>query len=312
MESAELVSAVVCTRGRSAQLVRAVESLLDSPRGELEVIVVDQSSDTSTEEALRPFHSDTRLHYRRSSSHGKGAALNEGLKHARGEVVVFTDDDCIAPTGWVLDMARVLHSQPGAVIAFCRVVPVPHDRARGYVPAYEPTAARTLRSVAALRDGLGLGAAMALKRAFVLSMGGFDESFGPGGRFPSADEWDICVRALLTGHQIYETPDLEVIHDGFRTLLEGRRHARRDWIALGAVCAKPLRARYWKATIVALSLLSRQALWPIVSDVLRLRSPRGLGRVEAFLRGFALGMLTPVDRKKLLFVKQRDRSAQLP
>jgi GT2 family glycosyltransferase len=305
----ELVSAIVCTRGRAGQISRAVTSLLDDVGSALEVIVVDQSDDSSTEEALRALSVDTRLRYYRSASRGKGAALNEGVRHARSSIVVFTDDDCIAPTGWVADMARVLESQPQAAVAFCRVVPVPHDRAQGYVPAYEPTTARTLRSIAAVGDGLGLGAAMALRRDFVLSMGGFDESFGPGGRFPSADEWDVCLRALLTGHHVYETPELAVVHDGFRTFAEGRTHARRDWIALGAVCAKPLRAGYLGAAIVPLSVFSRRALWPPIADLLHLRKPRGIGRIQAFLQGFALGILTPVDRKRLLFEARGTRRA---
>jgi glycosyltransferase involved in cell wall biosynthesis len=300
----ELVSAVVCTRGRPTLIARAVESLLNDD-GAIEVIVVDQSDDALTEEALRRSLSDSRLRYFRSARRGKGAALNEGMQQARGSTLVLTDDDCIVPPGWVRGMARVLESQPRAAVAFCRVVPVPHDRQAGYVPAYEPTTARTLRSVSAVRDGLGLGAAMALRRDFVASMGGFDESFGPGGRFPSADEWDLCLRALLTGHEVYETADLEVIHDGFRNFQEGRTHARRDWVALGAVCAKPLRAGYWNAVVVPLSLFTRSAVWPPVADLLRLKRPRGLGRIDAFLRGFAQGMLTPVDRDKLLFVARR-------
>lgn len=298
-----MVSAIVCTRGRAAQAPRAIATLLNDERRGFEVIVVDQSDDDSTGRALEAVRADSRLRYFHSSTRGKGAALNEGLRNARGSVVVLTDDDCLAPRGWVLDMASVLESRPNAVIAFCRVVPVPHDRAQGYVPAYEPTTERTLHSVAEVREGLGLGAAMALRREFVTSMGGFDESFGPGGRFPSADEWDLCLRALLTGHEVYETPALEVTHDGFRTLAEGRVHARRDWIALGAVCAKPLRAGYLKAGVVPLSLFYRQALLPPLVDLLRLRRPRGIGRIEAFVRGFTLGLLTPVDRRRLLFVR---------
>jgi glycosyltransferase involved in cell wall biosynthesis len=299
----ELVSAIVCTRGRAAQAARAVASLLDTANGEraVEVIVVDQSDDALTEDALAALRSDGRLRYFRSSRRGKGAALNEGIVAARGTIVVLTDDDCIAPSGWVLDMARVLEAQPRAAIAFCRVVPVTHDPTQGYVPAYELKTSRTLRSIASAREGLGLGAAMAVRRDFVVAMGGFDEAFGPGGRFPSADEWDLCLRALLTGHHVYETPELEVVHDGFRTFAEGRTHARRDWIALGAVCAKPIRAGYWKATILPLTLFSRRALWPPIADALRLRRPRGLGRIQAFLSGFASGMLTPVDRQHLLF-----------
>ncbi|HYQ44931.1 MAG TPA: glycosyltransferase family 2 protein [Polyangiaceae bacterium] len=295
------VSAIVCTRNRPEPVARVVRSLLLSPEEDLELLVVDQSDGPDTENALRSLLSDTRLRYYRSKARGKGAALNEGIRASRGEIIVCTDDDCEAPPGWVVGMARALQSQPSAVVAFCSVIPVPHDKSAGYVPAYELTKNRLLRSVGEICQGLGIGAGMALRRDFAMSMGGFDEAFGPGARFPSADEWDIAMRALLTGHHVFETADLAIVHDGFRTFQEGRAHARRDWIALGAVCAKPLRALHLRAAIVPLWLFSTRAVWPPVADVLNLRKPRGLMRIVAFLEGFGRGLCIAVDPATLRY-----------
>lgn len=300
-----LVSAIVCTRGRSTQLPRAVRSLLADENRDLELIVVDQNGDSDSEGAVRAELNDPRLRYVHTTRRGKGAALNEGLALARGDIVVLTDDDCIVPKGWITDMARVLESQPSAVVAFCQVLPVEHDHAQGYVPAYHLTTPRTLRSVPEVLGGMGLGAGMAFRRSFAASMGGFDESFGPGGRFPSADEWDLCLRALLTGHHVFETPELAIVHDGFRSFSEGRMHARRDWLALGAVTAKPLRAGHWRTLELPVKLFSRRALWPAMLDAFHLRRPRGVGRIVAFAHGFAIGLLTPVDREHLLYRRSR-------
>lgn len=268
----------------------------------MELIVVDQSDGDDTERALEPFKSDGRFRYHRSQSRGKGAALNEGIRLATAVIVVCTDDDCEATPGWITGMARALESQPSAVVAFCSVVPVPHDRDMGYVPAYTLKENRLLRSVSAICNGLGIGAGMALRRDFVLSIGGLDESFGPGARFPSADEWDLSIRALLSGRHVYETAELSIVHDGFRTFEEGRKHARRDWIALGAVCAKPLRAGHFEAAIIPLWLFSTRAVWPPIADALHLRKPRGIGRILAFIEGFGSGMMTRVDKASLRFV----------
>ena len=186
---------------------------------------------------------------------------------------------------------------------FCNVVPVPHDRNAGYVPAFERTSDRLLTSITDVRNGVGLGAAMALRRELALSLGGFDESFGPGARFPSADEWDISMRALLKGWSVYETPELAVVHDGFRSFADGRQHATRDWIALGAVCAKPLRAGHLRAVVVPVWFFTVHALMPPISDAIRLKKPRGLSRITAFARGFAAGMRTRVDPETLRYEK---------
>jgi glycosyltransferase involved in cell wall biosynthesis len=301
-----VVTAIVCTRNRPEPVASAVGSLLRPGSEPLELIVVDQSDGAQTKEALKGFADDPRFHYHRSQARGKGAALNEGIRLAHGSIIVCTDDDCEAPAGWVMGMAHALESQATAVIAFCSVVPVPHDATLGYVPAYEFKRNRLLRSVGAICKGLGIGAGMALRRDFALDMGGFDETFGPGARFPSADDWDIALRALLSGKHVYETSEMSIVHDGFRTFEEGRQHAQRDWIALGAVCAKPLRAGHLRALVVPIWLFSTKALWPPISDLLHLRKPRGLARIAAFLRGFGIGLRMAVDRKTLRFVAGHD------
>jgi glycosyltransferase involved in cell wall biosynthesis len=302
MSASELVSCVICTRNRPEPLARVVESLLAGESEPIELLVIDQSDGDEAERAVQRFQSDVRFRYHRSLQRGKGKALNEALKLARGAIVVCTDDDCSAPPGWISGMARVLEAQPTAAVAFCQVLPVPHDKSAGYVPAYHLSKSRTLRSVSAICGGLGIGAGIAFRRDFVESIGGFDEAFGPGGRFPSADEWDLAIRALLSGRHVVETAELSIVHDGFRTFEQGRAHARRDWLALGAVCAKPLRAGHWQTAVVPAWLFSTKALWPPVADALALRKPRGVGRIVAFVQGFGQGLLSRVERKTLRFL----------
>jgi glycosyltransferase involved in cell wall biosynthesis len=297
----ELVTALVCTRNRADAILDSIRSLLDSGGREIEVLIVDQSDGPETEQALQPLIADQRLRHVRSTTRGKGAALNQGLRMARGQIVVCTDDDCVAPPGWVGGMADILESQPTAAVAFCNVIAPPYDPQTGYVPSYVRQESRLLRTIRATIAGHGLGAGMAVRREVILKLGGFDEALGPGSRFGSGDDWDITARVLLHGWHVYESADLSILHHGFRTFSEGRQHARRDWIAIGAVCAKPLRAGYWRAAIVPLWEFSAHALWPPLSELLHFKRPRGSARIRGFLRGFADGMRTPVDRATLLF-----------
>lgn len=296
-----MVSALVCTRNRPDSLPRTIRSLLGADDASFELIVLDQSDGPASEQALAVFGSDPRLKYVHSRARGKGAALNEGLRLAAGEIVVCTDDDCEAPPGWVRDMAGVMESQPNAAVVFCNVIAPTYDRAVGYVPAYERTSDRLLSSVLDACNGMGIGAGMALRREAVLGLGGFDEMIGPGGLFRGGDDWDISLRAILRGWRVYETAQLAILHHGFRTLAEGRSHALRDWFGIGALCAKPIRAGHLSAVPLAVRLFSAQALWPPIRDALRLRRPSGLSRIKGFVRGFAAGLRTPVDRKTLLY-----------
>src|SRR5262249_41835672 len=119
-------------------IVGAVESLLEEADPELELIIVDQSDSDETERVLAPWLGDARVRYLRSTKIGKGAALNEGLSHATGAVVAFTDDDCRVPPNWVGRMASILDQHSDCAILFCRVIAVPHDHQAGYVPTYDP------------------------------------------------------------------------------------------------------------------------------------------------------------------------------
>jgi glycosyltransferase involved in cell wall biosynthesis len=297
----DFVSILVCTRNRPDSLDRTVRSLLASDGRLFELIVIDQSDGPVFAQALSGFRGDARLRHVHSTARGKGAALNEGLKLARGEIVVCTDDDCEAPPDWAQEMARTLATQPSAAVLFCSVTASPCDWSTGYIPAYEIVRPRLLTSLLATCAGHGMGAGMAVRRAAVLSLGGFDEEVGPGARFPSGDDWDICHRALLSGWAVYEAAHLSILHHGFRTLEQGRQHAHRDWLAIGAVCAKPIRAGYLSALALPAWYFSIHALWPPLRDVLRIRRPRGWSRIAGFVDGFTQGMRTPVRKPGLLF-----------
>ena len=146
--------------------MRVVNSLLAQGQPPHEVIVVDQSDNGRAEQALKQVH-DERLRYIHSKSVGKGAALNEGLSAARGEFIVCTDDDCEAPAGWVAAIVRALEECPRAAIAFSNVVAPPYDKSTGYIPTYERSESRVVRSVLDLCAGYGLGAGMALRRSAI-------------------------------------------------------------------------------------------------------------------------------------------------
>ena len=294
------VSALVCTRNRPDSLIRAVRSLL-LPRGAaIELIVMDQSSGFETAERLAEIR-DPRLVYVKTDSRGKGAALNEGLRLARGPTVVCTDDDCEAAADWVVAMGQALSAEPKVSVLFCNVVAGPYAPGTGYIPVFKRHESVRLTSVADASKGFGLGAGMALRRDAILALGGFDETFGPGARFASGDDWDIALRALIAGSHILEVADLAIVHHGFRTYEQGRDHALRDWIAIGALCAKPIRAGHINVMRLGVRLFGVHALWPPMRDVLHLRRPSGASRIMGFIQGFARGIQTPVDPKTLRF-----------
>ena len=296
-----LITALICTRNRGASITGAIASILANVHPNFELVVIDQSTNDETAEAVRQFCSDPRLHYLRSDTQGLGRAHNIGLSIAHGEIVAITDDDCEVPAHWLETMALAFMAHPNVAVAFCNVDPIDYDRSAGFIPVYQRTGTKLLTGTLDKCKARGIGAGIAVRKPFILALGGFDEMLGPGAVFPSCDDGDMAVRALLNGYQVYETDAVAVVHAGFRTWEEGKKLARRDFFAIGAAYAKPLKCGHWRFLVVPVYELGRHAIWPPVVDLLCLRRPRGLGRIGAFLQGFVRGWQTPVDPKTLLF-----------
>lgn len=101
-------SVIIATYNRADDLRETLESLAGlSPQGEWEVIVVDNNSRDHTKavvtEAAKTF--PVALHYIFEKEQGRCAAMNAGIRAARGEIIVTTDDDVRVGPDW-LDAAR--------------------------------------------------------------------------------------------------------------------------------------------------------------------------------------------------------------
>jgi len=83
------VSAIVCAYNEQKHIKQTIIDLLKCPTAQ-EVIVVNDGSSDKTEEILKSFGKKIRLiSYKKNR--GKGFALAQGVKAARGEIVIFLD-----------------------------------------------------------------------------------------------------------------------------------------------------------------------------------------------------------------------------
>src|SRR5207248_1806328 len=94
------VSVIIPTIGRARELERTLEALAEAMPRAAEIVVVDQSGGGKVPALVRRFETAGA---RRVSSQGIGVALaaNEGLKNARHEAILFTDDDCTVAADWI-------------------------------------------------------------------------------------------------------------------------------------------------------------------------------------------------------------------
>lgn len=105
-----LVSAVVVSRDKKELLSRAIDSLIGQSmrRGDYEIIIVD---DGSAKDGLSQLVAQKKKKFQnirlvRQVPGGLSAGRNNGAKNARGKIVAFTDNDCIADREWLKSIAE--------------------------------------------------------------------------------------------------------------------------------------------------------------------------------------------------------------
>jgi len=112
------ISVVIPTRNRAHYLPDCLASLAaQETSASFEVIVVDNASEDETAEIARGWaERDPRFRSIEQERLGRAAALNAGLTVARGELLVFTDDDVYVQQGFVESYRRFFAAHPESPI----------------------------------------------------------------------------------------------------------------------------------------------------------------------------------------------------
>jgi glycosyltransferase involved in cell wall biosynthesis/GT2 family glycosyltransferase len=209
---ADGVSVLVCTRGRPALLEASLRSLHGAlgPADELLVVEADGSEAAPLVAGLGP-----AARHLAAPVAGKSRQLNVGLRAARHAVVVLTDDDCEVDPGWVRAMAAPF-ADPAVAVAFGHVIGLSavHGAPLAAVPP-GPAPERTW--------AYANGAAMAVRRAAVREVGGFDERLGPGAPV-HGEEHDLVLRLQEAGWTVRIADAPPVRHLDWRSDEEERRN----------------------------------------------------------------------------------------
>ncbi|MGZ4384067.1 MAG: glycosyltransferase [Gaiellaceae bacterium] len=193
------ISVVVPTRDRVPMLERCLDGLRRQRGvGGIEVIVVDDgSSDARGVERLAAAAAELRLV--RLDGHGRGpaAARNAGARAAGGEILLFTDDDCVPDSEWAARLSRRLAEAD--VVAGLTLPGRPGDALL--------VASQIVSSYAALRIPLLLGNNLGCRRSLLLAQP-FDESFAT----PAGEDREWSARLRRGGMRLVREPGAIVWH----------------------------------------------------------------------------------------------------
>ncbi|MGK7895453.1 MAG: glycosyltransferase family 2 protein, partial [Xenococcus sp. (in: cyanobacteria)] len=99
-KSVPFVSVIIPVYNDIERLRKCLEALESQtyPHNLYEVIVVDNASEDDIAATVTPFNQAIVLEEKRRGSY---AARNKGILNAKGEVIAFTDSDCIPANDWI-------------------------------------------------------------------------------------------------------------------------------------------------------------------------------------------------------------------
>jgi GT2 family glycosyltransferase len=194
-------SVLIPTIGRGDVLIATVRALLEQTRVPDEIVVVDQNDPPI--EAVDAFLAAvppavTSIRHLRSSKKGVTANVNVAWREAKGQIVIFLDDD-VVPDKHLIERHLRQYDDPTVIGVAGRVEQPMGDRPPEQVRAvgrFYPWSGRIAANFNALRSQdvqIAPGGNMSFRRQAVEQVGGVDEAFDGNGYFW---ETDLCLRIL--------------------------------------------------------------------------------------------------------------------
>jgi glycosyltransferase involved in cell wall biosynthesis len=185
------LSVIIPTCNRPSTLIRAVNSVVSQGIDSLEIIVVDDSSNDTTCNALVSYVHSGQLRYFKNVVPRSGPAFsrNFGVGMATGEFVAFLDDDDVYLQGRLSKMLALAKDGAYVFISTGRFYESDDFNYIKNVPG-QCFGVITLDHI---KYGNDIDIGFMLKRSVFLKLGGFDTSF------KNLEDWDFVLRMLMTG-----------------------------------------------------------------------------------------------------------------
>lgn len=239
------VSIIVCSYNGAKTLDRCLESLKHLEYPDYEVILVDDGSKDNTQEIAAKHSWVVNI---KQVNKGLSVARNVGAMAAKGEVIAYTDSDCMADPDWLYFMVGTLLSGDYAGVGGPNISPPAENWIQACVSAAPGGPSHVLLTDVVAEHIPGCNMAF-YKWAFE-RVGGFDPEYRKAG-----DDVDFCWRLQQDGGVIAFSPSAIVWHyrrftlDAFRKQQEGYGEAESLLRFKHLVFFGPTGTAKWKGQI---------------------------------------------------------------
>lgn len=209
---------------------KCLKSLAANTPGKIEVIVVDNASTDATQRGCgflgRQLFGEDFRYIRNDVNRNFAGASNQGAEAARGEFLVFLNNDTEAQPGWYEPLIEDFTTYPD-IAATGPLLVYPDETPLGRTVQHLGILVTPFMTLGHLHDGIPesspltrkrrffqaiTGACMVIRRSLFMDVGRFDEGFVNG-----FEDVDLCARLWDRGMRMTVNPDSLVVHHESQT-----------------------------------------------------------------------------------------------
>ena len=270
-------SIIICTCNRAHALADCLDSVAVAIRNsgtdmdKTEIVLVNNNSTDETESVLKKWQESCGINtvYAFEANQGLSYARNCGIRAASGDLIIFTDDDCIMDQNFLINAMKHDTDDEAPVLRGGRVeLGDKNDLNLTTKTSLEKREWHKSKN-SARHENISeaiLGASMIMKRRLIDTVGLFDTRLGAGSPIKAGEDTDYIYRSYLAGYRIKYEPDMSIHHfHGRKTPAEGFKLLANYCTGNGALYMKYLfrepnfcRAFYWDIRWMIKDMLLRK------------------------------------------------------
>lgn len=217
----KFISIVVCTYNREKYLAEVLISLIlqSSAKSNYEIIVINNNSTDNTLGVCEIFQSknpECNFKYFTETKQGLSHAKNRGIQEAKGDYIIFVDDDAFVNKIYIESIITFFEQNPDAKVIGGKIIPVYEDKPKWISSFLEPIFGKldmgdkiTLFKGTKFPFGGNSGAAKDIFEKF----GNFNPDLGrQGKKMLASEEKDFYGRIHAAKIKMYYLPDMILFH----------------------------------------------------------------------------------------------------
>lgn len=243
-----MISIIIPVYNAEKTIKECIESLLKLKYPKYEIIFVDNNSTDKSAKIIKKYPVKYLFYDKVQSSY---AARNYGIKHAKGDIIAFTDSDCIVDQNWLQDVKKHFKKNIGCVGG-----KISYIKSSNYVESYLAKKNDLSHQNNSLPLKYPKTANAFYKKKVFEKIGLFEESWISGG------DADLCWRMQLkTKFKLKLVNDTKVLHK-HRATLKSMFNQSKTWGKGSKLLEKKYPEKFVKRTI-------KQKMWILSRIILR-------------------------------------------